>query len=70
MKGLSAVATAMLVIGFAALSCVHPVLGQTTSGWITLFDGKNLDNWNPIGNANWRLEDGLIVGDKGQGYRI
>jgi hypothetical protein len=69
-KGFSAVATAMLVIGIGALSYVHPVSGQTDSGWITLFDGKNLDNWTPIGNANWRLEDGLIVADKGQGYLV
>jgi hypothetical protein len=69
-KGLSAAATAMLVIGFGAFSYIHPVSGQTNSGWITLFDGKNLDNWNPIGTANWRLEDGLVVADKGQGYLV
>jgi hypothetical protein len=39
------------------------------SGWITLIDGtaKSLDNFDRIGEANWRVEDGAIVADKGQG---
>jgi hypothetical protein len=31
-------------------------------GWRSLFDGKSLDAWNPIGSAKWRVEDGVIVG--------
>jgi len=35
-------------------------------GWTTLIDGGNgLDNWNVIGDANWRVQDGAIVADKG-----
>src|SRR5688572_8600525 len=33
---------------------------QTAAGWTTLFDGSNLNNWNPIGTANWRLADGGV----------
>jgi len=40
------------------------------AGWITLFDGKNLDNWSPIGNANWKLEDGMLVADNGNGFMV
>jgi hypothetical protein len=40
------------------------------SGWITLFDGKNLDKWNQIGTANWKLEDGLAVADNGNGFLV
>jgi hypothetical protein len=40
------------------------------SGWVTLFDGKNLDNWNKLGDANWRLEDGSVVADKGVGFLV
>jgi len=29
-------------------------------GWRTLFDGKNLDNFVPIGSAAWKVEDGII----------
>jgi hypothetical protein len=43
---------------------------QNGSGWITLFDGKNLDNWKAIGTANWRLEDGAAVADDGNGFLV
>jgi hypothetical protein len=36
-------------------------------GWQTLVDGdKGLENFNPIGDANWRPEGGAIVADKGK----
>ena len=28
---------------------------------------KGLENWNRVGDANWRAEDGAIVADKGKG---
>jgi hypothetical protein len=38
------------------------------SGWITLIDGeKGLENWNQVGEANWRPEGGAIVADRGKG---
>jgi hypothetical protein len=40
------------------------------SGWITLFDGETLKNWNRIGTANWRLEDGAVVADSGNGFLV
>src|SRR5918999_5961473 len=37
-------------------------------GWTTLIDGgKGLENWDRVGDANWRAEDGVIVADKGKG---
>ena len=39
-------------------------------GWVTLFDGKNLDNFNQVGTANWRIEDGAVVADKGNGFLV
>jgi len=39
-------------------------------GWVTLFDGKNLDSWNTIGDANWKLADGMVVADKGSGFLV
>ena len=35
--------------------------------WVSLFDGKTLNGWKPTSEANWRLEDGVIVVDGGQG---
>ena len=39
-------------------------------GWVTLFDGKNLSNWNTIGDADWKLEEGAVVATKGDGFLI
>lgn len=37
-------------------------------GWTTLIDGEaGLDNWNRVGDANWRAEDGAIVAYRGKG---
>jgi 3-keto-disaccharide hydrolase len=70
MKRRSIVGAALLVAGFAAFPYAHGASGQTDAGWITLFDGKNLDSFNQIGNANWRIEDGLAVADKGNGFLV
>ena len=38
------------------------------SGWTTLIDGeKGLENFERVGDANWRAADGAIVADKGKG---
>ena len=62
MKHTSVIGVGLLLIGFV------------TSGWaqapgaVALIDGgKGLDNWNRTGDANWRVEDGAIVADKGKG---
>jgi hypothetical protein len=64
MKRLSAV-TMLLVVAFTVFGCATQPSGP---GWITLIDGGNgLENWNRIGDANWRGEGGAIVADKGKG---
>jgi hypothetical protein len=43
-------------------------LGQTGPGWVALFDGKAIGGeWDRVGDANWRFEDGAIVADKHTG---
>src|SRR5579863_1671188 len=61
-------AIALLLTGFAALSYAPQASSET--GWVTLFNGKNLDGFNKIGDANWRVEDGVIVADKGNGFLV
>jgi len=61
-------AIAMLALAFAALAYSPQASSET--GWVTLFDGKSLDGFNKIGDANWRIEDGTIVADKGNGFLI
>ena len=70
MKRRFAVTLGLLFIAFAMAWHSRPVSGQATAGWVTLFDGKNLDNWHQIGDANWRLEDGSVVADKGSGFLV
>jgi hypothetical protein len=40
----------------------------TAREWQTLLDGdKGLENFNRVGDANWRAENGAIVADRGKG---
>lgn len=65
MKRLSVIAMGLLVVAFTVFGCATQPYG---SGWVTLIDGdKGLENWNRIGDANWRAEGGAIVADKGKG---
>lgn len=71
MKRWSAILSALsAIVGCGLLLGQLPQPAQAEAGWTTLFDGKNLDNWNPIGTANWKLEDGLVVADNGNGFLV
>lgn len=65
MKRLSVAAMGLLAVVLTVVGCAsHPY----SSAWTTLIDGeKGLENWNRIGDANWRAEGGAIVADKGKG---
>ena len=59
---------ALLCTAFLLAGCAHPGSG---AGWTTLIDGeKGLENFNRIGDVNWRAEKGAIVGDKGKGGHL
>jgi hypothetical protein len=70
MKRLSTIAMGLLLIGGAVAWHSQQASGQAETGWVTLFDGTNLDNWSPIGDANWKLADGVVVADKGNGFLV
>ena len=36
----------------------------------SVFNGKDLSGWKTIGDANWHVEDGMIVSSSGEGYLI
>ena len=62
MKRVAAVVAGLLVFSAASL---QPVEAQ--GGWTTLFDGKNMDAFNKVGDANWTIADGVLQADKGMG---
>jgi hypothetical protein len=72
MKRLSVVASSLLVVVFTAFGCAQmSSMYDSVTGWTTLIDGdKGLENFNRIGDANWRAEDGAIVADKGKGGHL
>lgn len=68
MKRYFGIAVGLLVAALALVGCGHNIPAQ---GWVTLIDGgTGLDNFNRIGDANWRSEGGAIVADKGKGGHL
>ena len=58
---------AVATIALSGCSMMH---GGNREGWTTLFDGKSLDAFNRAGDANWRIEDGAAVADRGRGFLV
>ena len=56
---LAVVALALMPLAFAADEAnPKPHDGK----WAPLFDGKSLAGWHPIGDGEWKVQDGAIVG--------
>ena len=65
MKHLSSFMATLLGFTLALGGCASLSRG---GGWTALIDGETgLDNWDRIGDANWRAEGGAVVADKGKG---
>jgi hypothetical protein len=69
MKRVLAIAMGLLVIGSALFGCASQ-MGRAEDGWVTLLDGSNLNSWNAIGNANWRLTEGSVQAEIGNGFLV
>ena len=52
-------AIALLFSAIATVQYADVAYGQ--DGWITLFDGKNLDQWQGDGTATFKIEDGSVI---------
>jgi len=48
-----------LAAGFA---CATALAADHGAAWKPLFDGKTLAGWHPVGEGEWKVEDGAIVG--------
>jgi hypothetical protein len=54
-----------IVFGFA--QGTTSAVGQSGDGWTSLLDDKTMGDWNHVGEANWRMEDGAVVADQKTG---
>lgn len=70
MKRLFLRAATLLFVVASLGGCANNPLSGLMGGWTTLVDGTSLDQWNQIGNANWRVEDGSVQADKGVGFLV
>ena len=70
MARLPTLTIALLFSAVAGFQYTGTASGQSSGdGWITLFDGKNLDQWQGEAgnNATWRIEDGSVAHGENEG---
>jgi hypothetical protein len=48
------------------LMTVVVLAAQSPGSWNTLFNGKDLSGWSQTGAAQWKVEDGVIVGGRAE----
>ncbi len=53
----------------AALAAGRQAHGQA-AGLTPLFNGRDFEGFDRVGNANWRIEDGAAVADRGNGFLV
>jgi hypothetical protein len=63
--------TTTLVLGtlLIGLTTFQPAT-SAQGAWTTMFDGKSLNGWNIVGDANWEVVDGVIQANKGTGFLV
>lgn len=44
--------------------------GAAQAQAVALFNGRDFDGWDRIGDANWRVEGGAAVADRGNGFLV
>ena len=63
--------TTALVVGTILLGLTTFQPATSAQGaWTTMFDGKSLNGWNIVGDANWEVVDGVIQANKGTGFLV
>jgi len=58
-----------LLAGAAGMGGWRSALGQAAR-WMPLFNGTDFEGWDRVGNANWRIEQGVLIADRGNGYLV
>jgi hypothetical protein len=65
MTRITTIAIALVLAGSTGFE--SSLVSAQAGGWTTLFDGKTLKGWSPVGNANWEVVDGVIQATSGNG---
>ena len=51
---------AVVVISVVLTGFPLTIFAQRTPAWTTLFNGRSLDAFTPLGDANWKVVDGVV----------
>ncbi|MBU3577873.1 DUF1080 domain-containing protein [Polynucleobacter sp. UK-Kesae-W10] len=60
----------------SALLCLQALVfsnlthAQNSDGFVDLIDGVSLNGWNIVGNASWVIGNGLVEGNKPNGFLV
>jgi hypothetical protein len=69
--GRTATRTLVLCLtGFLSIQSSSTAAGQAGGAWTVLLEGKSLNGWNVVGDANWMVADGAVQADKGSGFLV
>ena len=60
----------VLGIAIGTLGLVTAFAQAPAPGMVTLFDGTHLNNFNMVGEANWKLGDGVVEANNGAGFLV
>jgi hypothetical protein len=58
------------ILCLAALSIGGVAHAQNSDGFTDLIDGVSLNGWNIIGSANWVIGNGIVEGNKPNGFLV
>ena len=63
---------ASIVLGLLAIVIAgfHSAGVSAQEDFTVLFDGSDLEAFNPIGDANWEIVDGVVQADSGSGFLV
>ena len=60
----------LCLTGFPSIQSSSMAAGQAGGAWTVLLNGKTLEGWNVVGDANWTPADGAVQADKGTGFLV
>ncbi|MBU3538999.1 DUF1080 domain-containing protein [Polynucleobacter sp. UK-Gri1-W3] len=58
------------ILGLTTLSIGGVAHAQNSDGFTDLIDGVSLSGWNIIGSANWVIGNGIVEGNKPNGFLV